>query len=232
MAEQAMADESGTFWERPAVVERFASRDPDARLKDWLSNCERPESLRVLDIGCAGGRNTELLARAGCDLHAIDASGPMVRRTRFRVGQIIGEREAARRVRVGRMENLGGYADRSFDLVIALGVYHSAPDRGTFERALTESSRVLDDGGELLLANFAPGTRVEGAPLRPLPEEPGVYVGHESGRHYLLEADELDELLYEFDLVPVEPTRTVEAGDADSRRITVNGRYRKEVRGT
>ncbi|MCL7937144.1 MAG: class I SAM-dependent methyltransferase [marine benthic group bacterium] len=225
-----MHDETRAFWERPEVVERFASREPDARLKDWLSKCERPRSLRVLDIGCAGGRNAELLAELGCDLHAIDASEAMVRRTRLRVGFVIGEREAARRIRLGRMENLGAFADRSFDLVLALGVYHSAPDRHSFELAIAESSRVLDEGGELLLASFAPGTALEGIPWRPLPEEPGVHVGHESGRHYLLDAADLDELLARFDLLPVEPTRTVQAGDESSVRITVNGWYRKGPR--
>jgi SAM-dependent methyltransferase len=227
-----MHDEAGAYWERPEVVEKFAGREPDARLKEWLSSCERPDGLRVLDIGCAGGRNAELLARAGCDLHAIDASEPMVRRTRFRVGQILGEREAARRVRVGRMENLGGYADRAFDLVVSLGVYHNAPDRSTFERAIAETSRVLDEGGELLLANFAPGTELEGKPLRPIPDKPGVHAGHEAGLHYLLNAEDLDDYLARYGLVPVESTRTVEAGDTASRRITVNGRYVKRATGS
>lgn len=225
-----MNDETGAFWERPEVVERFASREPDTRLREWLSNNERPGRLRVLDIGCAGGRNTELLAELGCDLHAIDASEAMVSRTRLRVGFVIGEREAARRIRVGRMENLGAFAERSFDLLLALGVYHSAPDRSSFELAIAESSRVLDEGGELLLASFAPGTVLNGVPLRPLPDEPGVHVGHESGRYFLLDAEGLDEMLARFDLLPVEPTRVVQAGDEASIRLTVNGWYRKILR--
>ncbi len=215
------------FWERPEIVEKFAGREPDHRLAEWLSGRDDREGLRVLDIGCAGGRNSEYLARSGCDLYALDASDPMVRRTKFRVAGVLGEREAARRVRVGRMELLGGFRDRSFDLVVALGVFHSAPDRATYERALSESARVLDHDGHLLVANFAPGTELEGTVLEPVPDEPDVYEGHAAGRHLLLGAEALDDALGKHGLLPVVPTQVVEATGETSRRITVNGLYRK-----
>ncbi len=217
------------FWERPEVVEKFAGREPDRRLAEWLSARDDLEGLRVLDLGCAGGRNSVFLARSGCDLYAIDSSPPMVRRTRFRVAGVLGERNAARRVRVGRMELLGGFQDRSFDLVVALGVFHNAPDRVTYERSLAECARVLDTGGQLLLANFAPGTELEGAVLEPLENEPDVYVGHAAGRHLLLGAEAMDEALGRHGLSPVVPTETVEATGEAFRRITVNGLYRKRV---
>ena len=217
------------FWERPEIVEKFAGREPDRRLAEWLSGRPDLEGLRVLDIGCAGGRNSEFLARSGCDLYAIDASLPMVRRTRFRVANVLGEREAARRVRVGRMELLGGFRDRSFDLIVALGVFHSAPDRATYELALAESARVLDDNGHLLIANFAPGTQLEGTVLEPAADEADVYIGHESGRHVLLDAEALDEALSRNGLTPVVPTEVVEAEGEATRRVTVNGLYRKRA---
>jgi SAM-dependent methyltransferase len=222
-----MQRDSIPFWERPEIVEKFAGREPDRRLATWLSGRNDLEGMRVLDIGCAGGRNAEYLARAGCDLYAIDSSLPMVRRTRFRIANVLGEREAARRVRVGQMELLGGFGDRSFDLVVALGVFHSAPDRITYDLALAESARVLADGGHLLLANFAPGTELEGAVLEPVVGEADVYVGHESGRHVLLGADALDQALERHGLTPVVPTEVVEATGEAHRRITVNGLYRK-----
>ncbi|MGW8282257.1 MAG: hypothetical protein ACWGON_03050, partial [Gemmatimonadota bacterium] len=46
------------FWERPEVVEKFAGREPDHRLVEWLSGRDDLEGLRVLDLGCAGGRNS------------------------------------------------------------------------------------------------------------------------------------------------------------------------------
>ena len=50
--------------------------------------------------------------------------------------------------------------------------------------------------------------------------------------HYLLNAEDLDDYLARYGLVPVESTRTVEAGDTASRRITVNGRYVKRATGS
>ena len=53
------------FWERPEIVEKFAGREPDRRLAEWLSVRDDLEGLRVLDIGCAGGRNAEYLGPIG-----------------------------------------------------------------------------------------------------------------------------------------------------------------------
>ena len=215
------------FWDRPEVVEKFAGREPDLRLAEWIAARDDLEGLRVLDIGCAGGRNSEFLARSGCDLYAIDASIPMVRRTKTRVAGVLGEREAARRVRVGRMELLGGFRDGSFDLVLALGVFHSAPDRGTYDRSLAESARVLDHGGHLLVANFAPGTELEGTELKPVAGESDVYEGHAAGRHVLLGAEAQDDAVGKHGQSPVVPTQVVEAAGESFRRVVVNGLYRK-----
>ena len=40
-----------------------------------------PSRVRVLDLGCAGGRNTVVLAERGFDLEALDASAAMVAKT-------------------------------------------------------------------------------------------------------------------------------------------------------
>ncbi|MFN3286573.1 MAG: class I SAM-dependent methyltransferase, partial [bacterium] len=112
------------FWERPEVVQRFASRPPDDRMVALLSGASR--ATRVLDLGCAAGRNTEWLAREGFDVYACDASEAMVTYTRGRVAPYLGEGEAGRRVLLCSMDNLAMFEAESFDLVVALGIYQQA----------------------------------------------------------------------------------------------------------
>jgi SAM-dependent methyltransferase len=140
------------FWEDPERVERFASRDPDQWLVELVQRYPDPTSTVVLDLGCAGGRNTELLARRGFQVHAVDAARAMVQRTRQRLARVVGADIARERVVRGRMDDLRAHADDVFDLIVALGVHHSARTRAEWERAMDELARVLKPGGLLLSA--------------------------------------------------------------------------------
>ncbi|MGE5415073.1 MAG: class I SAM-dependent methyltransferase [Syntrophomonadaceae bacterium] len=200
---------STPFWDSPENVERFAAREPDVRLMELLREFPDPRRVRVLDVGCAAGRNAVALAERGFDVEALDASAAMVARTRERLAASLGEEEAARRVRVGRMDDLSAFGDGSFDIVVALGIYHCAQSREEWDRTLAESARVLKPGGRLLVSVFTPETDLTGGGIRAIPGEPGVYEGFDSGgRHVLVHAGELDREMARFGLSPVEPTRT------------------------
>jgi SAM-dependent methyltransferase len=218
------------FWEDPERVDEFAGREPDRRLLELLDSFEEPGATRLLDLGCAGGRNTAALAERGFDVHAIDSSSSMVAKTRERVAAVLGAGEAEQRVRVGRMEDLGVLASRSFQLVVALGVYHNAASDEIWERALSETARVLVPDGLLLVANFTPGFQPHGEALPPVSGTRHLYEGFEGGPLYLLDADELDAEMKRFGLWPVEPTETVETQTDSGRRVTANGLYRKRER--
>jgi SAM-dependent methyltransferase len=180
----------------------------------------------VLDLGCAGGRNTLLLAAAGFDVYALDSSHAMIARTRTRVAEIIDPDEARRRITVGPMDDLD-FASGFFDLILALGVYHNAHSPEEWNQALAETSRVLKPRGLVLVANFAKRIRPEGAQLRPVPDLPHVYEGLPSGRVYLIDAMGLDTAMATYGLDPERPTRTVEVVKNGGLRVTVNGLYRK-----
>jgi SAM-dependent methyltransferase len=216
-----------SFWEQPDQVEKFSAREPDHRLQELAAAFEAPSSVSVLDLGCAGGRNTEYLVREGFDVRALDASTAMVEETRRRLRPLLGRKEARRRVLVGEMSELGAFADATFELVVALGVYHNARGRGEWEEALGETARVLEDGGLLLVSNFAPGTDLTGEGLEPVAGSDRLYRGAPSGVLYLLPADELDREMGRHGLHPLEPTETVEVDSDPGRRITVHGLYRK-----
>jgi len=113
---------SESTWEDPESVAKFADREPDLRLLELIEATAEPAAVRVLDLGCAGGRNSELLARRGFDLQALDGSRAMVAHTRRRLSLILGKEQAASRVRLGRMDDLSDLDDGQFDLIVALGI--------------------------------------------------------------------------------------------------------------
>lgn len=216
------------FWERPEVVERFGARAPDHRLTALLAE-RAGEGLSALDVGCAAGRNTVLLAERGADVWAVDASAAMVDATRARLAPILGPDEAARRVLHGRMDELGRFRDGRFQLVVALGAFQNAAVARELDRALSEARRVLAPDGLCLVANFAPDSRPQGEPLEPVPGEPHIYRGFgDPHRHVaLLSVDELDRAFARHGLSPVVPTEAVRVPTERGHRTTVNALYRK-----
>ena len=219
-----------SFWDSAENVERFAAREPDVRLTELIGEYGDPSKTHVLDLGCAGGRNTVLLAGKGFDVEALDASPAMVAKTRERLAAILGAGEAQRRVRVGRMDDLSTAADASFDLVVALGLYHCAQNRAEWDRALAETARVLRPGARLLVSVFTPETDLTGRGIRPVPGEPDVYEGFDSGGHHVLvDAAGLDREMARFGLEPVEATRTARPKVETGRRVSANGLYRKTL---
>ena len=220
-------DETESYWEDPEKVDEFAGREPDVRLLQLVESFDDPERVRVLDLGCAGGRNAVVLAERGFDFYAVDGSAAMVERTRGRVSAILGDEDAGRRVRRGRMDDLTDYASESFDVIIALGIYHNATSEEEFELSLSESARVLVLNGLLLVSNFSPGFRPKGQALHPIDGQPHVFDGFGAGLMYLLEAEEMDVAMARHGLHTEVATETVVTDGDSGTRVTVNALYRK-----
>ncbi|MBD3306267.1 methyltransferase domain-containing protein [candidate division KSB3 bacterium] len=218
---------SEAFWEDPERVEIFASRDPDKRLLQLLPSYQTPHQTRVLDLGCAGGRNTVILAEQGFEVYALDTSEAMVAKTRERVVPVLGHQGAADHIQVGNMQELQQFPAEFFHLIVALGVYHNATNRQDWEATLQETARVLRPDGRVLVANFSPRSDPNGTGLHPVAGENHVYEGFSAGPMYLLEADELDQAMARFGLLPVVPTETVTVPTDNGYRTTVNAFYRK-----
>jgi SAM-dependent methyltransferase len=223
-----MAGPEGTgFWETAEAVERFAARDPDVRLMGLLNRYPVPGDVRVLDLGCAAGRNTAVLAGRGFDVFAVDGSEAMVARTRERVGELLGPEEAERRVLHGAMDDLERFEDGSVALVVALGILHQAGSGREWKRTIEEIGRVLEPGGLLLVAAWSPRSRPDGRPLVEVAGEDHLYEGFHSGFHYLVDRGLLDRAMASAGLLVVEPTEEVEVETGTGSRVTVNGLYQK-----
>jgi SAM-dependent methyltransferase len=96
---------------------------------------------RVLEIGCGFGEFAERVSLVGAQLVALDIAPAMVQEARSRgVDARVGDAEAL------------GFADATFDCVIANWVLHYLPAP---ERALAEVARVLLGGGVLIAATLS-----------------------------------------------------------------------------
>jgi ubiquinone/menaquinone biosynthesis C-methylase UbiE len=107
-----------------------------------------PERADVLQLGCGAGGETEGWARRfpSWRITATDYDPYMVTRAAQRLA-FLGER-----VRVARADATAlPYADRTFDLVVAVHVWHHV---GDWRTATVEAHRVLRPDGALLLADF------------------------------------------------------------------------------
>lgn len=110
-----------------------------------------PPAARVLDLGCGRGRHAEPMARLGFDLWACDPDEDAVAEARRRLAEVMGEEEAERRATLAHARALG-YADDTFDWVVAYGAYDGAEDAAELAEMLAETKRVLRPGGWVFAA--------------------------------------------------------------------------------
>lgn len=229
MSDSSRLPQSNPRWEDPEIVAEFVTREADHRLAEILEGAEDPSRLQALDLGCAGGRNAELLARKGCSILAVDLSPAMVEATRRRLAPVLGQSEAEKRVFRASMSDLSAIPDGAIDLVVGLGIYHQASSLEEWDLAMSETARVLRPGGRLLSAQFGPGTDLTGEHGHRVEGADHVHMIREGSRVVLFDAEELDRRMAEHGLVPLSPTATVERPHEPSgRRVTVNALYQKQ----
>jgi ubiquinone/menaquinone biosynthesis C-methylase UbiE len=115
----------------------------------------RSQSGRVLDLGCGAGRNAVPLARMGWDVVGIDLSRPMLLAGAQRRCD---ERLDVRLHLVLAAMDAIPVQDRSFDLVIAHGIWNLARSAVEFRMAISETARVAKPGAGLFVFTFSRNT--------------------------------------------------------------------------
>ncbi|MGW4523441.1 GrpB family protein [Amycolatopsis sp. NPDC004378] len=130
-AEHAEKNVTNALYDRPAILE--LAGDVSGR--------------RVLDVGCAAGHLSALLAERGADVLGVDASAGMVAVARRKFGDVARFEQAD----VSRPLDL---PDGSIDVITASLVLHYVQD---WAPMLAEFRRVLEPGGALVFSVHHPG---------------------------------------------------------------------------
>ena len=182
---------AGSQWSAPATVAGFAQSAPNAVLMTFAEEeLRRVGTGRLLDLGCGAGRNAVPLARFGWTVVGADLSWPMLcaAATRARADRLDDRLQLV----LAPMESIPA-RDRSFDLVIAHGIWNLARSAAQFRRALAEAARVARPGAGLFVFTFSRNTFP--AQTEPVAGEPFVFTEFSGEPQCFLTAAQLvDEL--------------------------------------
>jgi 2-polyprenyl-6-hydroxyphenyl methylase/3-demethylubiquinone-9 3-methyltransferase len=143
----AVYDTLGTRWylaeDDPVALLRAESRLRNPWVLDRIVT-HRGTSARVLDVGCGGGLLSNHLAKAGLEVHGLDAS-----RESLSVAERFDETRSVRYLR-GDALHLP-YHDASFDVVCAMDFLEHVEEPA---RVIGEAARVLRPEGMLFFHTF------------------------------------------------------------------------------
>lgn len=149
-------------WSKPETVTGFSQSPPNDTLMGFVGSERRSRArLRILDIGCGAGRNAVPLAAQGHEVFGVDLSLPMLNGAQTRARHS----EVRLQLALAPMDAIP-CSDRSFDVVIAHGIWNLARSGTEFRRAVREASRVSRPGASLFVFTFSRSTLpIEASPI-------------------------------------------------------------------
>ena len=142
-------------WRRAARnwLADYADRRAEDFVMNVVENIVRLErSAKVLDVGCGSGKWTEIFAKRGYIVTAIDISPKMIKL-------------AEKRLQKKKLENVHFYSmtvsklnfpDDTYDMVNCVTVLQHIFDEEEWKKAVHEMVRVTKHGGYILLFEMAP----------------------------------------------------------------------------
>jgi SAM-dependent methyltransferase len=140
-------------WGHPDTVAGFSRALPNATLLRFVeSEKRRTPRPAVLDLGCGAGRNAVPIAGLGCRVLGTDNQWPMLAAATERA-RAQGVAPHARWA-LAPMDRLP-VPYRSFDLIVAHGIWNLAASGVEFRRAVAEAARAGRPGAALFLFTFS-----------------------------------------------------------------------------
>lgn len=137
------------FWNDKDMVGYFASKPADPVVIKRLEKVLKLSEKTALDLGCGGGRHSELLAEMGYRLTSIDINPEMLEYTKKRLLK----KGLQADVLNMSIENLS-FKPESFDVIVSTGVLHQVRSVGAYKTLLKNLVIMLKPGGLLTLNLF------------------------------------------------------------------------------
>ncbi|HSD27543.1 MAG TPA: methyltransferase domain-containing protein [Vicinamibacteria bacterium] len=174
-------------WGHPETVAGFSRAMPNATLLGFVEKEKRRMARpAVLDLGCGAGRNAVPMAALGCDVLGTDNEWPMLEAA---AGRARAEGVAARtRFVLAPMDRLP-VSGRSFDVIVAHGIWNLAASSAEFRRAVAEAARAGRPAAALFLFTFSRNTLAPSA--APVAGEPFVFTEFAAEPQCFLTEDQL-----------------------------------------
>ena len=194
LTRMSSTEQEQAFWNADDMVAYFAAKPADPVIVDRLARVPATPNMNALDLGCGGGRHSELLAQHGFNVTSVDVNPAMLRHTAERL------QKQNLTTRLARMSIVHlGLASDQYDVVVSTGVLHQAKSLGEYDRAVAEVSRVMHSGG-LFTMNIFTNSVWDSTYIVPSPDEPGTVVTQEGLWMTLLSREDFYSLAADHDL--------------------------------
>lgn len=142
-------DYRSQFWNSNEVVNELTMMFPQDYWIEFFGFLENKKTKRVLDMGCGGGRYTEMLCKLGFQVTAFDLYDSMLQATTQRL------KAAGFKAKVIKADMTElPFDDMEFDILLSNGLFHNATSKKILDEAVSESARVLKRQGLLCLNMF------------------------------------------------------------------------------
>jgi SAM-dependent methyltransferase len=196
-----MDKKENQFWNNRQNIKWFNNYPSSGYWIKFLRGIKNRSKQKVLDLGCGAGRHTRLLQELGFDVYACDRHSGMVYQTQENMG-ILGwsRQKTKKRIIKQSMDNLS-YRNNFFDLVICHGVYHNAFNFKIFEKSISETSRILKKGGQLLFNIFT--DELHPKDIKIIDKNKYLYLTKEGLRIVLISPDKFLGLALKNNLIPI-----------------------------